>query len=197
MMRLIYAAGLTLLAELSACASTSTQLTDPMDIALKTCGLGINTQSAYVFKVAYEVAAKKSSIEFDNTMSQSIDTQYAAILKALGGKSPDATQAVITEIKDLRSCVIGQVSSLRPLSRPELLEQCRQDVQRRISPPWPTQYGTLRAWNQLIDDKQYRADEPVMTGFFDTGGDTGYRVKAKCDIRKGRLNDVVGLDPTQ
>lgn len=186
-----------LIVGLSACAPASTRLTDPVDIALKTCGLGINTQSAYVFKVAYEVAAKKSSVEFDNTMNQSIDTQEAAILKTLGGKSPDATQAVIGEIKDLRSCVIAQVSVLRPTSRPELLEQCRQDVQRRISPPGTTQYGTLRAWNQLVDDKEYRADEPVMEGLFDTGGTSSFRVKARCDIRKGRLNDVVGLDPTQ
>ena len=181
---------------LTACAPAPTRLTDPVDLALKTCGLGISEQSASVFKVAYEIAVKKSSVEFNTTMSQSIDTQEAAILKALGAKSPDAAKVVVDEIKDMRACVLTQASALRPVSRTDLIEQCRQDVQRRISPPGPIQYGTLRAWSQLPDDRAFRADIPVMEGFFDTGGGTGYRVKARCDIRGNHLNDVVDMDPT-
>jgi len=92
--------------------------------------------------------------------------------------------------------MVRMAGSLRPPTRPDLLELCRQDVQRRISPAGPIQYGTLRGWGQLVDDSAYRTDIPVMHGLFDTGGNSSYRVKVKCDIRGNRLNDVVDMDPT-
>lgn len=88
----------------AACAPAPMRPTDPVDIALKTCGLGVSMQSANVFKAAYEIAAKKSSVEFNRTMSQSIDTQEAVVRKAIGEKSPEAANAVLVEIKDMREC---------------------------------------------------------------------------------------------
>ena len=187
----------------SACAPTPTRLTDPVDVALKTCGLGISTQSANVFKAAYEIAAKKSSVEFNRTMSQSIDTQEAVVLKAIGEKSPEAAKGVLAEIKDMRECVLSQTSALRPASRLDLLEQCRKDVEHRISPDPNIHEGALKYWTQMVDDKAYRADMPVMRGRFESigggglFGDTSFDVKARCDIRGDRLNNVVDLDPSR
>lgn len=188
---------------LTACAPAPTHMTDPVDIALKTCGLGVSTQSANVFKAAYEIAAKKSSVEFNRTMSQSIDTQEAVVLKAIGEKSPEAAKAVLAEIKDMRECVLSQASALRPSSRQDLLEQCRKDVEHRISPDPNVHEGTLRYWSQVVGDKAYRADMPVMHGTYEKigggtlFGDTSFDVKAQCDIRNGRLNNVIDLDPSR
>jgi hypothetical protein len=167
----------------------------PIDLALETCGMGLNTQSAYVFKAAYDIAAKKSSSDFGLTMSRSVDTQEASVLKQLGDKSPDSTKVIIGEIQSMRNCVIAQSAALRQPSRLELLEQCRVNVQDRISPPGQGHFGTLRAWSQLTDDPEYRYDTPVMAGYYDTGGVSSFVVREKCDIRGGRLQDVVDLKP--
>lgn len=177
------------------CAQSQTKLTDPVNTALKICGMGLSTQTAYVFKAAYEISAKKSSSDFGLTMSQSVDTQEATLLKQLGDKSSDSTKAIIGEIDHLRQCVIAQSAALRPASRLELLEQCRLDVQHRISPPGLVQYGILREWTQLTDDPEYRHDIPVMGGLFDTGGDSSFPVREQCDIRNGRLQNVTNLKP--
>lgn len=197
--RILLAACATL--EVAACAPVAPRTTDPVDLALKTCGLGVSTQSANVFKAAYEVAAKKSSVEFNRSMSQSIDTQEAVVLKAIGEKSPDAAKAVLAEIKDLRECVLTQTSELRPSSRMELLEQCRKDIEHRISPDPNIHDGSLRYWTQAVDDKDYRADMPVMHGIYERIGggwmsdSSSNEIKARCDIRNGRLNDVIDLRP--
>lgn len=179
---------------LQGCASSYTE-TDPVNIALKTCAMGLSTQTAYVFKAAYEIASKKGAAEFSSTMNQSVDTQEHALLAQLGDKSPESTKAILKEISNVRECVIAQSSMLRPASRPELLEQCRLNIQQRISPPGPVSHGTLRFWTQLPDDPKYKKDMPVMAGHFDNGG-RGFDVKAQCDISGGRLQDVIDLEPT-
>lgn len=181
---------------LQGCVQSPTKLSDPVDIALKTCGMGISTQSANVFKAAYELAQKKGSVDFSATMSQGIDTQEATVLKQLGDKSPDSTKAILGEIKNVRECVISQSALLRPPSRLDLLEQCRLNVQNRLSPPGPVVLGTLRFWTQSPNDPEYKYDTPVMRGIFDVGGADSFPVREKCDIRGGRLQDVVDLKPT-
>lgn len=195
MVRTIVAGSVALIGLLG-CVQSPTKLTDPVDIALKTCGMGISTQSAFVFKAAYELAQKTGSVDFSATMSQGIDTQEASVLKQLGDKSPDSTKAIVEEIRNVRECVISQSTLLRPPSRLDLLEQCRLNVQNRISPPGNTSWGTLRLWTQSPDDPEYKYDMPVMHGVFDNGGANSFPVREKCDIRGGKLQDVVDLKPT-
>lgn len=176
------------------CVSSYTE-TDPVNIALKTCGMGLSTQTAYVFRAAYEIAEKKGATEFSSTMSQSVDTQESSLLKQLGDKSPESTKAILDEIRNVRACVITQSAQLRPASRLELLEQCRLNIQQRISPPGRVIYGTLRYWTQVPSDPKYKKEAPIMAGHFDNGG-RGFPVKAQCDISGGRLQDVIDLEPT-
>ncbi|MFC2974636.1 hypothetical protein ACFOJE_20805 [Azotobacter bryophylli] len=181
------------LAILQSCTSTPAE-TDPVNIALKSCGMGLSTQTTYIFKTAFAVANKKGGVEFSNTMNNSVDMQESALLKQLSDKSAESTKAILAEIKDVRECVIMQSAQLRPASRTELLERCREDLQQRISPRGNISYGTLRLWTQQRDDPRYKKDMPVMAGHFDNGG-AGFAVKAQCDIRGGTLQEVIDLNP--
>ncbi|WP_460368926.1 hypothetical protein ACOYXF_23790 [Pseudomonas sp. Tul1A2] len=165
--------------------------TDPVNSALKSCGMGLSTQTAYVFKTAFEVAEKKGSADFSLSMNQSVDTQEASLLKQMD-KSPDSTKAILGEVKSFRECVIAQSAALRPASRLDLLEQCRVNIQNRISPPGNTSYGTLRYWNQRPKDPRYTNDVPIMGGIFDNG--PGFPVLVQCDIRNGKLQDAMAIE---
>lgn len=70
------------LAILQGCTSTPVE-TDPVNIALKSCGMGLSTQTTYIFKTAFAVANKKGGVEFSNTMNNSVDMQESALLKQL------------------------------------------------------------------------------------------------------------------
>ena len=165
--------------------------TDPVNSALKSCGMGLSSQTAYVFKTAYEIAVKKSSADFSLSMNQSVDTQEASLLKQLD-KSPESTKAILGEVKSFRECVIAQSAALRPASRLDLLEQCRLNIQGRLSPPGNTSYGTLRYWNQRPKDPRYTYDVPIMGGVFDNG--PGFPVLVQCDIRDGNLQDAMVIE---
>lgn len=165
--------------------------TDPVNTALKSCGMGLSTQTAYVFKTAFEVAQKKGAADFSLNMNQSVDTQEASLLKQMD-KSPESTKAILGEVKSFRECVIAQSSALRPATRLDLLEQCRVNMQNRISPPGNVSYGTLRYWNQRPNDPRYTYDTPIMGGIFDNGG-PGFPVLVQCDIRNGKLQDVIAI----
>jgi hypothetical protein len=153
--------------------------------------MGLSSQTAYVFKTAYEIAVKKSSADFSLSMNQSVDTQEASLLKQLD-KSPESTKAILGEVKSFRECVIAQSAALRPASRLDLLEQCRLNIQGRLSPPGNTSYGTLRYWNQRPKDPRYTYDVPIMGGVFDNG--PGFPVLVQCDIRDGNLQDAMVIE---
>jgi len=178
-------------AMLGGCAGQRVSSDDPINRALKLCGLGIDAKSADVYKAAVDFANKKGAASFGSEVSEAVDTQIGILLKQTDLKSDTARKDVVDEIQRTRQCVISQVELARPLKKAELLEQCRLDVQRKISPPGSTSYGTLRNWNQASGN--FSDSEIVtMTGFFDTYGSTSsFLLKAQCDLRGGTFNEAV------
>lgn len=112
--------------------------------------------------------SEKGAADFSLSMNQSVDTQEASLLKQMD-KSPESTKAILGEVKSFRECVIAQSSALRPATRLDLLEQCRVNMQNRISPPGNVSYGMLRYWNQRPNDPRYTYDTPIMGGFLIMG----------------------------
>ncbi|NHQ89496.1 hypothetical protein [Janthinobacterium lividum] len=175
---------------LGGCAGQRVSSDDPINRALKLCGLGIDTKSADVYKAAVDFANKKGSVSFGSEVSEAVDTQIGILLKQTDLKSDTGRKDVVDEIQRTRQCVISQVELARPLKKAELLEQCRVDVQRKISPPGNTSSGTLRNWNQASGS--FSDSEIVtMTGLFDTRGSSSFWLKAQCDLRGGTFNEAV------
>lgn len=172
------------------CANQRISADDPTNKALKLCGLGIDAKSADAYKAAIDFANKKGSASFGSEASEAVDTQIGILLKQADLKSDAGLKAVVEEMRATRECVIKQVEVTRPARRSELLEQCRLDVQRKISPPGQTTYGVLRNWNQATGNLS-DAEIVTMTGVFDTGGRSSFALKAQCDLRGGTFNEAV------
>lgn len=172
------------------CASQRVSNEDPVNRALKLCGLGIDAKSADAYKAAIDFANKKGSASFGSEASEAIDTQIGILLKQSDLKSDAGMKIAAEEMKSTRECVIKQVEMLRPATRSDLLEQCRLDVQRKISPSGNTQFGVLRNWNQITGNLS-DAEIVTMIGYFDTRGSSSFPLKAQCDLRGGKFNEAV------
>ncbi len=177
-------------ASILGCASQRISNEDPVNRALKICGLGIDAKSADAYKVALEAAGQKGTASFGSEASQAIETQIGILLKQADLKSDSGLRLVAEEMRSTRECVLKQLEFLRPANKSELLEQCRLDVQRRISPPGNIQFGVLRNWNQTSGTLA-NSDVVSMSGFFDTRGTSSFNLQAKCDIRGGTFNESV------
>lgn len=175
---------------LTGCISSQPSPEDQVNRALKLCGLGLDSRSSDAYRVAFEFADKKGTASFDKTASEAVDTQIGIILKQANLKSDTGLKSVVEELNSTRECVTRQVEIARPAKRAELLELCRQDIQRKISPPGNMLYGVVRNWNQATGDLS-NSEIVLMNGFFDTGGTASFKLKAKCDIRGGSFNESV------
>lgn len=174
----------------SGCASQRISPEDPVNRALKICGLGIDAKSADAYRAAFDATSKKGSLSFENEASQAIDTQIGILLKQAELKSDATFRLAVEEMKTTRECVLKQVEATRPATKAELLEQCRSDVQRRLSPPGLVGFGVIRYWNQA-SGKFADNDIVTMTGIFDVGGRDSFQVKVQCDIRNGTFHEAV------
>jgi hypothetical protein len=175
---------------LCGCASQRISTEDPVNKALKLCGLGIDAKSADAYKAAIDFANKKGTASFGSEVSEAIETQMGVLLKQANLKSDTGLKTAVEEMRGTRECVIRQVEMLRPATKSDLLEQCRLDVQRKISPPGTTTYGVLRNWNQFTGNLS-SAEIVTMTGLFDTQGTSSFPLKAQCDLRGGKFNEAV------
>lgn len=181
----------TLIAALSSCASINHQPDDAMHKALTLCGLGSNSKAYDSIKIALESAAKKTSAGFENTANNEIETQITILLKQYAATSDPALKFAADQLNSTRECAIKEFNSMRKLSKAELIEECRVDVQNKLSPKGNTSYGTLRNWN-TADGKLSGSKEYVeMVGYFDNGGRCSASLKATCDIKNGKFNESV------
>lgn len=171
------------------CAGQRISTDEPVNRALKICGLGINAKSADAYKAAFDNAEKRG-LFFEVEASQAVETQIGILLKQAEMKSDASIKAVAEEMKATRECVVKQVDATRPATKSDLLEQCRLDVQRRLSPPGPVSHGVLRYWNHS-NTNQLGSDIVEMRGLFDTAGSSSAWLLVRCDIRESRFNEAI------
>jgi len=186
---LLFLAFTALSISLIGCASQRISTDEPVNRALKICGLGINAKSADAYKAAFDTA-DKHGVSFEAEASQAVETQIGILFKQAEMKSDASIKAVAEEMKATRECVVKQVDAARPATKADLLEQCRLDVQRRLSPPGPIGYGVVRYWNHS-NPNQVGNDIVEMRGLFDTGGNSSARLLVRCDLRGARFNEAI------
>jgi len=175
---------------LSGCASQRITSEDPVNRALKICGLGIDSKSADAYKAALDFADKKGAASFGSEASEAVNTQIGILLKLADVKSDASLKTVAEELKATRECVVQQVEIVRPAKKSELLEQCRLDVQRKLSPPGAMGSGVVRNWNHASGTLS-SSDIVWMAGMFDTGGSNSFPLRAQCDLQRGTFNESV------
>ena len=72
---------------LGGCAGQRVSSDDPINRALKLCGLGIDAKFADVYKASVNLANKKGSASFGSEVSGAVDTEIGIVLKQSDLKS--------------------------------------------------------------------------------------------------------------
>lgn len=174
---------------LSGCATTSLNSEKSINRALTLCGLGSNNKAIDALTIALESAQKKASGNFGITANNEIETQITILLKQYKETSDASIKLAAEQLNKTRECAIQQVNMMRSPTKAELVEQCRQDIQNKLSPKGDTYSGIVKnlrpSDNNLIGNR----DIVDMIGYFSTGGTSSFYFKAKCDFTGERFNE--------
>ncbi|WP_323883952.1 MULTISPECIES: hypothetical protein [Aeromonas] len=174
---------------LAGCSAITLNSESPEDKALKLCGLGISQQAQDTMKLAIQKAADNPGADFTAEANKQIETQVTILLKQADLSNDKALAFVAEEMKRTRDCAVNRVALEIPISKSELQEACRIDVQRKLTPTG--REGTLRNWNTADGKLIGNRKEIEMSGYFDRGGCKSASVLAVCDFNSNRFNEAV------
>lgn len=165
---------------------------DPVDTALKACGLGYSAQSAAAFKAAYKYAAREGDAEFTAKWDEFLTTQSMEFIKNSGNSNPELAYK---EISEQRQCVKSYVNVERPVSRSEIVSQCSKDIYDRLSGGGRTVLSIKQA---IVDEKHPSYSEgkllPLRFIVDQWGPGVSYKIVG-CRISDGRYDDLVPIEP--
>lgn len=114
---------------LTACAGVSPyKAEDPVDQALKICGLGYSAQAATLYKGAYAFATKQGNVEFDAKMNEYLKTQTTSMFESMQPKGKDELEIVRRDIEANRACVLNLIEKNLPKTRGEFVSACISDL---------------------------------------------------------------------
>jgi hypothetical protein len=89
------------------CASQRISGEDPVNRALKICGLGIDAKLADAYKAVFD--GIKGTASFVSEASEALDTQVGILFKQADMKSDPGVRMAAEEMKATRECVVRQV----------------------------------------------------------------------------------------
>lgn len=175
---------------LSACSGLSSyRSVDPVDRAIKACGLGYSADVTAAFKGAFQYADanKSEGIDFSVSMNDSLKTQIAAMLdsKDLGSKE----RAEI--ISNTQACVVRLSSAYRPKTRSDLVKACVDDLQGRVEGAGSTKTSDMiRKW--VVDgvDHAGEFERLRVRASYHPNGEAGIPVSFFCLVKDGSYEDV-------
>lgn len=183
-----------LMASLSACASNNPYKTDdPVDQALKICGLGYSSQSAVLYKGAYAFALKQGGAEFETQMNEYLKSQTTAMYESLKPTGKDELDIVQKEIESNRACVLSLIEKNRPKTRSDFVSSCMTDLKGRVGDTG-NNYPKVLNWSVVELHPLNTANNIVVNAFVNTGGSSSYWTTVACRVRNNVYDDLVGID---
>ncbi|MFD0928516.1 hypothetical protein ACFQ1T_01865 [Methylophilus glucosoxydans] len=166
---------------------------DPVDQALKICGLGYQSQAARVYKGAYAYALKEGSAEFEMKMNDYIKSQTTAMFESMQLKGKEELDILQKEIQENRSCVLNLIEKNRPKTRSEFISSCISDLKNRVG-DIGNQYPKVKNWSVIESHPQNSENNIVIKAGIDHGGSDSYWQTLTCRIRNNRYDDLVFMD---
>lgn len=136
---------------------------DPIDNALKACGLGYSTEAGGIFRAAYRYAEKEGGLDFEAKMAEGIETQVGAISKSDAFNKGTSSSDKIDLIKSTQNCVIKYTETYKPKTQNDLINECMADLQQRSAG-----IGTMRTvitvknWTIHKNHPKYSEENPVV-----------------------------------
>lgn len=178
---------------LSACALNNPYKTDdPVDQALKICGLGYSSQSAALYKGAYAFALKQGSAEFETKMNEYLKSQTTAMYESMQPKGKDELEIVQKEVEANRACVLNLIEKNRPKTRSDFVSSCITDLKNRVGDAG-NGYPKVMNWTVVEPHPQNTASNIVVSTFVNTGGSSSYWTTVVCRVRNNVYDDLVVL----
>ncbi|MGL6349089.1 MAG: hypothetical protein ACRC2U_04405 [Aeromonas sp.] len=166
---------------LSGCATShSFDRNDPIDNALKACGLGYTSEASGVFRAAYNYADKEGSADFSAKMAEGIETQVGALTKNETFSNSVSSKDKIDLIKSTQNCVVKFTDVYRPRNQNDLVKECMMDLQQRSEGMGSTKRGiSVRNWIVNKKSPEYSEESPVVNAQLVSYPST-YDVIVKC-----------------
>lgn len=136
---------------------------DPIDNALKACGLGYSSEAGGAFRAAYKYADKEGGADFEAKMVEGLDTQIGALGKNEAFNSGVSSSDKIDLIKSTQNCVIKYTETYRPKNQNDLIKECMTDLQKRAAGIGSITMGiTVKNWIVHKNHPKYNEENPVV-----------------------------------
>jgi len=163
------------------CASKNPD--EPIDRAIKMCGLGINSESKLYYKTAFELSDKSGGLTFEENMKENLDTQVMSLMKSKSFQDKADAKDILDEIKQNRHCVIAYSKMFLPKSRAERVSMCMDDLQDRLKGKNKRSWsGEVKNWFVVEEHPAYTNKSPIVTLFVDHGGRKSYHLLVQCNF---------------
>lgn len=162
-----------------------------IDRAIKSCTLGYEKSEEVnlAFMSAYKYADKNYNLDFKASMKESLTT---SIMTYASTSKDNNSKEVIELIKRTQDCVIQKLDANRPLTRGDLLKQCRDDIQARLS--GYGNGGPVVRNHEYVPDHLDNSDTTlVMNAFIDYKGSNSFRGTYLCKIQDNKYIDFIML----
>lgn len=165
---------------------------DPVDLALKICGLGYSSDAATLYRGAYQITNKQASAEFETKFGQNLETQMSNMFKNIKPADEGSMKVVSDQIKETRECVLEQINSYREPSRSDLVSQCIADLKRRVGAT-DNGYPYIREWTVIENDNRNSKNNLVVGYVFSQGGPDLSRAII-CKIKNNKYDDLTPVE---
>lgn len=159
-----YLSVLFVLIFLAGCSSQSSfDRGDPIDNALKACGLGYSSDVGGAFRAAYEYADKEGKADFEAKMIEGLETQIGSLSKNKTFNQGMSSTDKVDLIKSTQNCVIKYTDTYRPKNRSDLVKECMSDLQQRAMGIGSMRTViTVKNWIVNKDHPNYSDENPVV-----------------------------------
>ena len=166
---------------------------DPVDQALKICGLGYSSQAATLYRGAYAFATKQGNAEFETKMDEYLKSQTTAMFETMQPKGKDELEVVRRDIEANRACVLSLIEKNRPKTRGDFVSTCISDLKNRVGDIGGN-YPKVKNWSVLESHPTNSEDNIVVQAFVDVGGRASYWATVACRVRGNRYDDLVPVE---
>lgn len=165
---------------------------DPIDQALKLCGLGYSTGNADSLSAAVQYAERQGGMNVEAATNEYFETQALALAGRAAHQSGDMT-ILREEARDQRECAVKTLIGLRPKTQSQLEAACVEDLQRKVATAGSKTYPKVR--NAIrVEHPKVSGDDFAMSVFVDHRGTSSYSALIQCDVHKGGYDGLVVLD---
>lgn len=178
---------------LTACATrTPYRSDDPVDQALKICGLGYSAQVAALYKGAYAFATKQGSAEFEIKMDEYLKSQTTLMFEAMQPKGKDELEVVRKDIEANRACVLNLIEKNRPKTRSDLVYSCISDYKNRVGDTG-LGFPKVKNWSVIESHSENSDSNLIVRAFVDRGRSSSFFQTFACHIRDNHYDDLVAV----